>query len=305
MDVLPACEYVIRHAEDVKLDWERFKNFEELIDKYKDSPGWDVLTKKLLEGVEHKIELSVLRDALNFKFWEKEGGRILRNENMYNDKTYYGASGLAACIRRAVDEDVPLHDPEFLQQVNLSEAEEIFNGNIRMPMLEKRVDIMRELGSSGKPLDYFLDNVEHELWPLVERLSEAHPCYRDVWKYGRKEVPIFKRAQLMFNTLHKQGYLKVEKTEESTVFADYRIPQSLRELGLLKYSEALEYKVDSYQLLPAGSAEEVEIRAATIVACERLANEYGLPILRVDNILWRYGREHCELPHHLTETTCY
>ncbi len=52
--------------------------------------------------------------------------------------------------------------------------------------------------------------------------------------------------------------------------ADYRVPVVLRELGVLRYAPALAEAVDSRRELTAGSQEEVEIRAATVEAVERL-----------------------------------
>lgn len=55
-----------------------------------------------------------------------------------------------------------------------------------------------------------------------------------------------------------------------TCDADYRVPVVLRELGVLGYAPALAEAVDSRRELAAGSQEEVEIRAATVEAVERL-----------------------------------
>ena len=54
------------------------------------------------------------------------------------------------------------------------------------------------------------------------------------------------------------------------MFADYRVPQILRELDILKYSEGLSKLVDSETELPYSSEYEVEIRALTIVAVEEI-----------------------------------
>lgn len=55
-----------------------------------------------------------------------------------------------------------------------------------------------------------------------------------------------------------------------TMFADYRVPQLLRQVGVLKYSEALSASIDQYHEIPVGSEEEVEIRAGTVIAVERI-----------------------------------
>ena len=75
-----------------------------------------------------------------------------------------------------------------------------------------------------------------------------------------------------------------------TAFADYKIPQVLREAGILVYAPALAEVVDRQQEIPPGDAREVEIRAATIWGCERLrrclAERHGRTTLRTFEIDW-------------------
>jgi hypothetical protein len=59
--------------------------------------------------------------------------------------------------------------------------------------------------------------------------------------------------------------------EQLTIFADYKLPQVLRHYHVLAYDSTLAQRIDNQELLPAAeSEEEVEIRAATIWACECL-----------------------------------
>ena len=44
------------------------------------------------------------------------------------------------------------------------------------------------------------------------------------------------------------------------MFADYRVPQILRHVRILRYSAALSETVDSLKVVPFGSDEETEIR---------------------------------------------
>ncbi len=54
------------------------------------------------------------------------------------------------------------------------------------------------------------------------------------------------------------------------MFADYRVPQILRELNILNYSDQLAQLIDSEVKLEYSSEFEVEIRALTIVAVEEI-----------------------------------
>jgi hypothetical protein len=100
------------------------------------------------------------------------------------------------------------------------------------------------------------------------------------------------------------------------VRADYRVPQILREKGVLQYAPGLAARVDGLEEIPAGSEAEVEVRAATVVAVERLRAAVGArhgrgrgpPLaVAVDWVLWEAGEAahaRCR-PHHRTRTIFY
>jgi hypothetical protein len=83
-------------------------------------------------------------------------------------------------------------------------------------------------------------------------------------------------------------------------------------MGVMVYSESLARKVDAKEVLPFGSEEEVEIRAATIVAVEKLQQSLhrrgrDLLAIEVDWLLWQWGESMKDEipPHHRTLTIYY
>ncbi|TMC84749.1 MAG: hypothetical protein E6J10_09115, partial [Chloroflexi bacterium] len=94
-------------------------------------------------------------------------------------------------------------------------------------------------------------------------------------------------------------------------FADYKLPQVLRHFGVLEYHPTLAERIDNQQLLEAGSEEEVEIRAATIWACELLRREmirqdHPVTAAEIDLRLWLLGQNSSEMrPYHRTRTIYY
>lgn len=107
---------------------------------------------------------------------------------------------------------------------------------------------------------------------------------------------------------------------ELTAFADYRLPQLLRAERVLAYAPALAAAVDARAPLAAGSGEEVEIRAATVVAVDALLAELrargasALTAAELDWRLWQLGEARattgdCALardsPHHRVDTIFY
>ncbi|KAJ1630346.1 hypothetical protein T492DRAFT_1003811 [Pavlovales sp. CCMP2436] len=95
------------------------------------------------------------------------------------------------------------------------------------------------------------------------------------WR-AERAVPILKKAQLLTASLHARfggvrGQLELPEwrlvgVERLTVAADPVLPAVLRAEGCLLYSDSLSQLVDGG--MPVGGADETEIRASTIVACE-------------------------------------
>lgn len=95
----------------------------------------------------------------------------------------------------------------------------------------------------------------------------------------------------------------------------------LRELSILLYAPALAAAVDGRQEVAAGGQEEVEVRAATVAAVERLRTALGarlaaegqqaaaaaLNSVVIDWWLWEQGERNVaqHRPHHRCLTTYY
>ena len=89
-----------------------------------------------------------------------------------------------------------------------------------------------------------------------------------------------------------------------TVFADNLLPHVLRLDGVLHYVSELAARIDAGEPLAPGSAEEVEIRACAVHACEALAQRLNVPPRTLDNWLWNRGRHIAGRPHR-TRTVFY
>jgi hypothetical protein len=100
--------------------------------------------------------------------------------------------------------------------------------------------------------------------------------------------------------------------ERLTAFADYKLPQVLRELGIISYRPGLAARVDAMERLQPGSEEEVEIRAMTVWAVEELRKGFRetgrkLTSPQVDNWLWQLGQTDAfrQRPFHRCRTIFY
>ena len=151
---------------------------------------------------------------------------------------------------------------------------------------------------------------------LVRLLTEKLASFRDVAEYLGSRVFFYKRAQIFAADLHAafdgKGWGSFKDIDKLTAFADYKLPQVLRHLGIFDYAEALAQKVDEKIHLDEGSPEEIEIRANTIWAVELIQRELEqmgkrLRSIEIDWILWNLGQgmEFRVKPYHRTLTIFY
>ena len=94
--------------------------------------------------------------------------------------------------------------------------------------------------------------------------------------------------------------------------ADYKIPQVLRHLGILEYSNSLAAIIDNKKELKHDSEMEIEIRANMLYTIELIKEKLhqkgiNMNSLEIDNALWLLSKnkEYKEKPHHLTKTIYY
>jgi hypothetical protein len=142
------------------------------------------------------------------------------------------------------------------------------------------------------------------------------PYFRDVEKYQDLEVPFYKRAQLTAADLalafDGQGPGRFDDLDELTTFADNLVPHVLRADEVLRYEPDLARRIDGEELIPAGSREEIEIRACALHAVEQLTavlrgRGHRVTAAKLDYLLWNRGQQpsYKARPRHRTRTVFY
>jgi hypothetical protein len=150
---------------------------------------------------------------------------------------------------------------------------------------------------------------------LVQLLMKM-PFFNDVALYDNLKVPFYKRAQLMAADLsiafQGEGLGTFNDLYTLTIFADNLVPHVLRVDNVLFYEEVLSARIDAGELIPFGSAEEIEIRACAVHAVELLKEElnrigYDVKSLELDYMLWNRGQQpyYKARPRHRTRTVFY
>ena len=247
----------------------------------------------------------------------------------YGGHSWSDSDALFACMRRAIDNGVPILDGAFLANVTRAEMETLFAGNIELPMLEEKTQILNQVGGllASKYIGRFHNFVVscsprlyHNGNGLVERLVSEFPRFADVSPYDAHSIKFYKLPQLaiwfLYTSLGKTGEFRIEDLQTMSAFADYIVPVALRLLGITSYSAELERAINTYQTIPHDSAWEVEIRAHCIYASALLAEEINLlrppdrqiVVPQIDARLWTHYHT-TWWPHYLTEKqlciSCY
>ena len=250
-------------------------------------PAWDGRRHYAGPAAETVRYLLVL-DTVNFSFWGGAAG---------------GYWQLAERLRDAISAGAGLSDRATLAGMTAGRLRDLVGD---LPMLEQRAAALRELGEHG-----FDGLVAATAAGTARTLAERLRSYADIADYGGRRVPLLKRAQIAAADLHGAGVARFPDLEALTCFPDYKLPQVLRHFGALEYSAGLARRVDGWEELRPGEPAEVEIRASTVVAVERLRAalaERGreLTAVQVDWILWdRSQGLYPVRPYHRTRTIFY
>jgi len=258
-------------------------------------------------------QLIFVLDALNFCFWAKKNEEKWTVEYPKGNFVSNGWFALVDSIQRALSERIPFLDAAYLKNITFKEAEYIFRSSNQtpIPLLNERVKILNEIGQvliksyNGNIYNFLVKNGLDAEKILINLIREF-PSFQDYAEFMGQRVNFYKRAQIFVYDLSFLPNLKIKNLNCLTIFADYKIPQTLRAFGVLEYAPSLREKIDNYEILPSGSQEEIEIRASTIWAGELIAFFSGFLPAEVDNVLWKASQSLRDVnPYHRVLTTAY
>jgi hypothetical protein len=284
-----------------------------------DSEGWHYEPPKdwPCRIRDERVALYILAlDAINFCFWPDAS---------------YEYEDLAVALTSIASRDHPRGasigtyalSAKRLSSVSTSEMTALFinhDANSKSPPdMDKRCTLWNEIGSvlskkfGGSALD-FISLASSSAPKLVQLLVDHFPGFRDCSSNG--DVWFLKRAQICVGDWNASLQLRLDDMDKLTTFADYRVPQVLREYEVLVYSERLSGRVDSQCELEAGGADEISIRAATVTAVELVVRELRdrgpssgkcWTAVETDWFLWQLGEgmRNRMRPHHRVRTTFY
>ncbi len=312
MKQIKSLESVLEQSIHVHIHEEKVRDFAEHFSGEK-SEHWSrysPLTSMRLDPRQKAAFLFVF-NAVSFSYWGTPKWTIENDENKYVRGTW----SMIAAIKRAITENIPILDSSYLANIGIDELGYVLRGNVEIPLLNERAAILQEVGSivartyKGDFLQIIVGKKSDSALDLVDKIIHEFPSFNDFSKYNDEPAYFHKRAQLLVSDLNYSLKLGLQDIHQLTACADYILPLVLRYKGILEYDSNLAFKVDHRIEIPKESREEIEIRAGTIMAVEKIKealHQPGLTSMQLNDHLWLAGDTVPEKQaYHLTRTTAY
>ncbi len=232
-------------------------------------------------------------------------------------------SGSTLSATRLTEHWADLQNPEFLANVDENYLlAELFRAESPISMVKERAYALREVGEfiSRNP-DFTFRKLFQKYKSNAYYVSQAIPTLLPSW-----EDAFFKRAQLFVAMVygrfqHDEIRPFESGLEDLTVFADYRVPETLIRMGVIVPAASLMTRIHRREQIYSGSRKELELRAASVLGADAVMGalnahkETALNSLHLDYLLWGARRKVDKAPeglfvqnhitHHYTMTTDY
>ena len=315
LGVRASAEHVVQQARSVSINTDALAALSLQFERQLRVPEWN-RRYHFGDGTPRTANYILLLDALNFSFWGEPHWTI-----EYDGTTLDGYWALAAGLKRAIEAGIDLTAAEQLATLDAAELGRILSGTGTIPMLEERAYNAREVGQVlsrefGGQCAHLVEAAQFDARHLVALIAMHFSSFRDEFDYHGERVRFYKRAQIaaadLYGAFAGAQWGGLANLDALTCFADYKLPQILRRFGALKYAPDLAERVDRKVEIPSGSDEEIEIRAATIAAVERLRSllaerGHALNSVQIDWALWdaAQGAPPDGKPYHRTRTIYY
>lgn len=249
--------------------------------------------------LEQLIDLVFTFNVINYCFWADKDSPKWTIE--VEGKALDGSIALFRALEVKKKEDDAFTFGESLAKLSSDVLSRILQGNIEIPLFNERLVGLK---------------VNNNAYLLAEILADNFSTFDDKSTFHGEEISFYKRAQLNSKMVSDAQVLKgkgeLEDLAKLTAFADYKVPQILRSLKILNYSEDLASKIDSLCVIDKDSDEENEIRIATILSVEQilelLSDKFpNVTSSHVDSLLWNKSQDLKRdiNPYHRTFTTAY
>lgn len=306
--IINTCYKVTNNAKHITINYNNIEKFANKIENIELKHWLSTSPFGLLDmPIETIINFLLIYESINFSFWGTPKWTITTDEGELD-----GSIALLYALLKYVQKN---NTTDF-SDISKEEFREILKGNIEIPLLNERYNIIKNISNIVKDkmnnnfYQYIKDiTTDTELFNII---ITNFPSFKDESSYNNETIKLYKLAQLLTSDiLHIREIKENIKVDYSNLIgcADYKIPQVLRGLELITYSNELASIIDSKQEIEENSIYEVEIRASQLVIINEIKgilknkecaidiNDYLFLQKNNPNIVLK--------PYHLTRTTNY
>lgn len=305
-EIIESNKYVIENAKFIQINKKEIEKFANQI-KDVNIQNWlyNSPYKLLDENIENIITFLLYFEAIDFSFWGTPKWQI-ETSNGKED----GSMALMYAMLSYIREN------KSFDNLTKEKFKEYLKGNVDIPLFEERFKIIKSVnkvvnerfGGDFYNAIYNLTSDEELFKFIIDNFED----FKDVRTYQGKIIYFYKLAQLLTSDIlhirEKNENIKVDYSH-LVGCSDYKIPQGLRALNLVKYNKELADIVDNKVEIKENSEYEVEIRATVIYVIDeikRLLNN-KVNAIELNDYIWLMSKnkELPQRPYHLTRTTNY
>lgn len=256
-------------------------------------------------GIEKIVNFLLLFEAIDYSFWGSPKWSV-KAQDMLIDGSEALLYKLLEYVRKSNNYD--------FSKVTFKEFSDILSGNIEIPLLEDRYNTLVNISNvvndkmNGNFYEYIKEYTNDT--DLFNLIIDNFSSFIDKREYNGKKIYFYKLAQLLTSDiLHMRKLLENIQIDVSNLVgcADYKIPQTMRAIGILEYSNDLCKTIDSKLEIELSSSYEVEIRASMLVVIDYISKKINMDRIDINDFFFISKKAVKDIvkPYHLCRNVNY
>ena len=298
-------KYVVENSKYVKINYNKITEFVNELE----SPNYEHWSKEINLNLSERewILLAFIIESMNFCFWQKPKWKI-----DYHGDLMSGSNALFFSIIKEVEKNPKFLNIEYLYNLKKQDLYDIFkSAEGKISLFEERYNNFKETISCIYNNKNFYDelfNINSDIL-LLEYITNNFSSFNDKSIYKGKVIHFNKRATLLTNDLFylsKTIHSNLKNVNNLSGCADYGIPRTFRDYGILEYSDELKDLIDNEKEILHDSEMEIEIRANMLYVIEKIKEKLKeknivTNSVELDNLIWLIGKKNKDrksIAHH-------
>lgn len=305
--IIDSCQYVVNNSKHVSIDYHKIDEIVKNIDCsnlkfWLANNPYDLFSL----GISNVVNFLLIFESIDYSFWGNPKWAIVTDDGKKD-----GSDALLYALLKYVKEK---NSTDF-SKVTFDEFCEILKGNTDIPLLKERYNTVVEVSNivNDQMDGNFYQHIKNITTDtdLLHLIITKFPSFQDIREYDGKTIYFYKLAQLLVSDiLHMREFLENISVDYTNLLgcADYKIPQTLRALEIVKYDVELSEIVDNKNEIAISSVYEVEIRASMLIVINYIQNKMkNVNAIDINDYLFLLAKK-IKLdtkPYHLCRNTNY